>query len=196
MSFLSKTKATYLILVILGLSFALPVTGQVKKRVITLPEWSPLYEDEEFRVELVEIRIAGRPVIPGHAFDADGDWLKQLTFRVRIIAPSPVVAFGLSGELFAGINEEPPPHASVVHGVVWGWGKGFDPRKERAKGKVIKTGAVIELGYDNVERIYRDLLAEKRAGTFCKLRLGPWNMQYKDGTVVRPLLKFVGSRGT
>ncbi len=194
MNYSSRTRTILLSLLVVTVCFALPVAGQVKKRIIMLPEWSTLDEQEEDRLELIEIKVAGRPVIPGQAFDADENWLKDMTLRVKLIGPKPVVAFQVSGVLFAGLNEKPLPHESVKNGLGWRWGKGFDPEKEKHRGAILKPGEIIELSYKNVSQLYRRVLAKEEEGGFCKLELGPGFRQYEDGTFLNPLIKYTGNR--
>ena len=178
----SKIKVTSLGLVVATLFLVHPVAGQVNKRVIPFPAWaSSIDEDDEIPLELVEIKVAGRPVILGQAFDADESWLKNMTLLVKNVGSKPIIAFEVGGGLLAAVDEELPRYASFRYGIGWTWGKGFAPEKEKAKGAVLKPGQIVELSYVNVNEEYRQMLAKE--GTFSKLKFMAPGVQYQDGTV-------------
>ncbi|HEX8098275.1 MAG TPA: hypothetical protein VF507_09575, partial [Pyrinomonadaceae bacterium] len=53
--------------------------GQQQDRIV---DWQPVRTMSEAKVlEIVDIKVAGKPVTIGHAFTADEDWLNTLTFR-------------------------------------------------------------------------------------------------------------------
>lgn len=74
MRYLSGAGVACLWVVLLSLMCAAPVAGQVKNRLVPFPGWAAsLGEDEEVPPELVEIKVAGRAVVLGQPFAADGD---------------------------------------------------------------------------------------------------------------------------
>ena len=183
MKYTSRTRVAALGFAVITLLFAHPAAGQVKKRLIPFPEWASSYEEgEEIQLELVELRVAGKPVITGQPFDADENWLKGLTLRVKNIGDKPIVAFGVGGGLLSGVDEELPPRASFRYGIAWNWGKGFDPEKGKPTGAVLKPGETVELSYVNVDGLTRKVLAREGEGAFCKLKFMAPAVQYEDGT--------------
>ena len=99
MSFSVTAKSTLLIITV-ALLLAQPIAGQGKKRLIPYPQWADERdEDQEISLELVEIRVAGRPVVLGEPFETDGNWLKNMELIVRNIGKKPIVAFGVGGGL-------------------------------------------------------------------------------------------------
>jgi hypothetical protein len=188
----SRAGAAFLGLVVAALSSLQPVAGQSKKRLVPFPEWASSFEeDAEVLLELVEIKVAGKRVTLGQPFDADENWLKDTTLRVRNISRKPIVAFGVGGGLLEGVGEELPHRASYRYGVAWNWGEGFDPEKEKPAGAVLKPGETVELGYSNVSVLTRKSLAKEGEGAFCKLQFMAPAVQFADGTdVPTPLMKF------
>ena len=140
------------------------------------------FTDEEVALELIEIKIGNTPISFDQSFDADDNWLKHLTLRVKNIGTKPIVAFGIGGGLLHGIDEEIPMYASYQYGIGWSWGKGFDPDKETSKGPQFKPGETVELTYANVSALYRKTLAKEGEGAFCKLKFGGPTFQYADGS--------------
>lgn len=181
MKYSGNVKPTALSLILLF--FIQPVFGQVKKRVLPFPEWSAASDEDEIALELAEIRVGGRPIILGQAFDADENWLKNMTLRVKNISKKAIVAFGLGGGLLEGINEELKPYASFQYGIGWKWGKQFAPEKGKPKGTTLKPGETLELSYANVDQLTRKVLAKAGEGVFCKLQFMAPAIQYADGTV-------------
>jgi hypothetical protein len=174
------------------LLLAHPAIGQVKKRLIPLPDWATKYEeDEEIQLELIEIRVAGKPVVLGQPFDADENWLKNMTLRVKNISDRPIVAFGVGGGLLSGVDEELPPSASFRDGIAWNWGKAFDPGKGRPTGAVLKPGETVELSYMHESELMRKNLTKEEWGPFCKLKFMAPAIQYVDGTeAASPRMRF------
>jgi hypothetical protein len=181
-------------IVVLSLAFVRPVVAQVKSRLVTFPDWASSYdEDEEVPLELVEIKVSGKPVVLGRQFDADENWLKNLTLRIKNISNKPITAFGVGGGLLVGVDEELPPHASFRDGIGWRWGKEFDPKKRKSEGTVLKPGEVVELTYANVDALTRKVLAKEGEGAFCKLKFMAPGVQYQDGSVASmPKMRFHG----
>jgi hypothetical protein len=157
-------------------------TAQTKKRLVPLPEWSLDNTDDEVSLELVGINLAGKPIALDKPFDADENWLKNMTLRVKNVGTKPIVAFGVGGGLLRGVTEELPDHASFEYGVGWNWGKNFNPDKEKHHGPVLNVGDTIELSYADVDALTRRVLAKEGEGAFCKLKfMGP-AIQYADGS--------------
>jgi hypothetical protein len=191
-----KTVAAPLSLLLFVLFLAHPAAGQVKKRIILVPEWSPsVEEEEEAWLELQEIRVAGRLIAPGQTFDADENWLKGMTLRVKVVGSKPFAAFSLGGQLFETVDGKSLPHESVKYSVMWMWGRAIRPQQGKPKLTTLKPGVVVELNYKNVEEIYREALVEAQEGTFCKLDMWGFHIQYHDGTVLDARLKYTGNTG-
>jgi hypothetical protein len=195
MKYSSGTRVAVLSFVVITLLFVHPVAGQEKKRIIPFPEWASSYEEnEEIQLELVEIKVAGKPIILGQPFDADENWLKDMTLRVRNISNKPIIVFGVGGGLLEAADEELPPYASPKYGIGWHWGKGIDPEKKQSTGAVLKPGEIVELSYLNVGRLTRNVLAKEGEGAFCKLTFMAPGIQYADGRVApMPRMRFYGN---
>src|SRR5689334_17518349 len=119
-----RTRRTILLLIVSTLLSAYPVLGQVKKRVIPFPEWaSSSAEDNEVLLEVVEIKVAGKPIVLGRTFDADENWLKDMVMRVKNVSNKAIITFGLSGGFLEGIDEELQPYASYQYALGWDWGR-------------------------------------------------------------------------
>lgn len=166
--------------------------GQVKNRLIPFPEWASSYdEDEEVPLALAEITVAGRPVILGQMFEANENWLKDMTLRVKNISDKPIIAFGVGGGLLRGVAEELPRDASFAYGVAWQWGKPFNPEKEKAFGVALKPGEIAELSYKNIDVPTRKVLSKEGEGTYSKIKFMAPSVQYSNGTVAsNPKMKF------
>ena len=158
------------------------VTAQTTKRLIPFPSWSADDTDDEVSLELVEIKIAGKPIALDQSFDADANWLKNMTLTIKNIGTKPIVAFGVGGGLLHGVDEELPMYASYQYGIGWDWGRNFKPDKERPKGSALKPGETVELTYANVSSLYRQTLAKEGEGAFRKLKFMAPGIQYADGT--------------
>jgi len=65
--------------------------AQTKRCLIPLPERSVHDTDDEVSLELIEIKIDGKPIAPDTPFDTDAAWLKNLTLRVKNIGTKPIV---------------------------------------------------------------------------------------------------------
>lgn len=190
MNYLSGAKVAPLWLICLSLLCAPAAAGQAKDRLIPFPDWASSFEkDDEVPLEIVEIKVAGRPVILGQPFAADGDWLKQMTLRVKNISDKPILAFGVGAGLLGGVDEELPPQASFQYGVNWQWGKESGRRKRRPNEPVFKPGEVVELSYAHVDGLTRKVLAKEGEGAFRKLKfMGP-AVLYADGTATSIVAK-------
>jgi hypothetical protein len=195
MKYSNKISVSLLSLIVVTLLSVHPIVGQLKKRVIPFPEWASSSEEDESQLELVEIKVAGRPIVLGQSFDAAENWLKDMTLRVKNISKKPIVAFGIGGGLLKGIEEELPLYSSFQYGIAWNWGKGFDSKKEKSKGIVFRPGETVELSYVNVSQLGRKVLAKEGEGAFCKLKFMSPSIQYEDGTIdSMPRMKFYGNR--
>jgi hypothetical protein len=159
-----------------------PATAQTKKRLIPFPDWSLDNTDDEVSLELVEIKIAGKPIALDKPFDADDNWLKNMTLRVKNIGTKPIVAFGVGGGLLPGIAEELPGYASFQYGIAWNWGNNFNPDKDKHHGPVLNVGDSVELSYANVSGLTRRVLAKEGEGAYCKLKFMAPAIQYADGS--------------
>ena len=159
-------------------------TAQTKKRLVPLPAWSLDDTDGEVSLELVEIKIAGKPIALDEPFDADDNWLKNMTLRVKNVGTKPIVAFGVGGGLLHGVAEELPMHASFDYGIAWNWGKSFNPEKEKHHGPVFKVGDIVELSYANVNAFTRRVLAKEVEEPISKLKFMAPAIQYADGSSV------------
>ena len=157
-------------------------TAQTKKRVIPFPSWSLDNTDDEVSLELVEIKIAGKPIALDRPFDADDAWLKNMTLRIKNIGTKPIVAFGVGGGLLKGVAEELPMYASFDYGIAWNWGNNFKPDKEKHRGPVLNVGDAVELSYANVSALGRRVLAKEGEGAFCKLKFMAPAIQFADGS--------------
>jgi hypothetical protein len=73
---------------ILLLSIPLYVSAQEQKRVLALLEVKSAPETK--LLEVVEIKVEGKPVRLGESFSAGKDWFKTLVFRVKNISAKPV----------------------------------------------------------------------------------------------------------
>ena len=68
----------------------------------------------EEAVKITDIRVAGHSITTGEAFDADDDWLRTLTFRLKNVSGQPImgarIGFGLpetkKGEGMIGFSLE------------------------------------------------------------------------------------------
>lgn len=191
----SKTIVTFLSLIVITLFLVHPVVGQVKRRVIPFPEWASSYdEDDEIALELVEIKVDGRPIILGQSFDADEHWLKNMTLRVKNISNKPIISFGVGGGLLEGVDEELPLRASFPYGIGWSWGNWFNPEKEKPKGRALMPGESVELSYVNLVEHSLKML-EERENAFSKLKFMAPSIQYEDGTTDSlTLMRFYGER--
>jgi len=156
--------------------------AQTKNRLIPFPDWSLDNTDDELSLELLEIKIAGKPIALDTPFDADDNWLKDMTLRVKNIGTKPIVAFGVGGGLLHGVWEELPMYASYQYGIAWNWGTNFNPEKEKPKGPGLKPGETVELTYANVNSLHRHTLSKDGEGTFCKLEFVAPAVEYIDGT--------------
>jgi hypothetical protein len=177
-----KTLLTYLSPLAIILLFTPAALGQIKNRIIPLRGWT---EDSSHRaiLELVEIRIAGRRITPNLPFEAGENWLKDMTLLVKNIGKKPIVFLSIGGGLIEGIDEELPPYASYRYGISWGYGKAFEPKKQKPQRIALRPGAIVELSYVNVGQIYRKILAEAGEGAFCKLNFMAPAVQYLDGAI-------------
>lgn len=171
------------ILCVAGVLITVQIAGAQKKaRLIPFPAWSLEETDFPASLEVVEIKIAGKPIALDTAFDADDDWLKNMTLRVKNVGTQPIAAFGVGGGLLHGIGEELPGYASFRYGIGWNWGNNFNPDKEKHYGPVLNAGDTIELSYANVDSITRRVLAKEGEGVFCKLKFMAPAIQYVDGS--------------
>ena len=189
-----RTRVFSLGFIALSLLLVRVADGQVKDRLVPFPDWASSYdEDEEVPLELVEIKVAGRPVILGQPFASGGDWLKNMTLRVKNISNKPILAFGVGGGLLGGLEEELPPYASFQYGVNWQWGKESRRRKRRPNEPVLKPGEIVELSYANVDEFTRKVLGKEGKGTFRKLKFMAPGVLYADGTAASmPKMRFYG----
>lgn len=176
-----STKTTRLLIIILVSVCSQVALGQSKERIVLFPQWSIQAKDEA-QLELVEIKIAGKPIAIGESFDADENWLKVMTLRVKNIGKKPISAFGVGGGLLEGVDEELPPYASFRYGIAWNCSKRSNPGKAQTKRIVFKPGEIIELSYAHVDELNRKVLAKQGEGAFCKLKFMAPAIQYDDGT--------------
>jgi len=159
-------------------------TAQTKKRIIDLlsPE-SPAKHKDEIDLEIVEIKIAGRPIALGQSFDADDNWLKDMTLRVKNVGTKPIAFFDIGGALFERMDEELAWDQSFRYLFAWNWGRDSTRKKKRLKGPALKPGESVELTYANADSFQLSTIAQgKGEGAFCKLEFTAWAIEYIDGT--------------
>jgi hypothetical protein len=163
--------------------------GQTRQRVIPFPEWSA-ETDDEYQLELIEIKVAGKPVGFGEFFEANENWLSSITLKVKNVSKKTIVAFGVGGGLLAGLDEELPAHTSFQFGVAWNWGKSLDPKKSQPS-VLFQPGEILELSYVHVDGLTRQVLSKEGEGSFCKLKFMAPAIKFEDGSsVLAPRMLF------
>ena len=149
-----------------------------------MPSQSTDNQDDKVCLELVEIKIAGQPIVLDKPFDAADNWLKNMTLRVKNVGTKPIVFFNVGGGLFRRVDEELAWDASWQYVIEWNWGKRFNPEKEKPKKRGLEPGESVELTYTNVDSFNRGTLGlvKEGEGAFCKLEFAPPAVEYIDGT--------------
>jgi hypothetical protein len=179
---------------VIVLSFAC-VTAQTKKRLIPFPDWSAAETNDEVALELVEIKIAGNPIRLDQPFDADDNWLKEMTLRVKNVGTKTITTLDIGGGLLHSVDEELPSSSSYQYAVRWHWTTGLKLDKENPPDREIRPGETIELTYAHVNSIYRRTLAKEGEGSFRKLKFTRPGIQYADGTLpFSPPMRFRKTR--
>jgi hypothetical protein len=182
MTYMRAPKLISSLFVAIVLMVAQVAAAQTKKRLIPFPAWALDDTDEEVSLELIEIKIAGKSIPLDQPFEADDNWLKNMSLRVKNIGTKSIVAFGVGGGLLQGTDEELPAYASFQYGVAWNWGKNFNPDKGKHHGPALGAGDTVELSYANVSALTRRVLAKEGEGSFCKLKFMAPAIQYADGS--------------
>jgi hypothetical protein len=176
-----KSSKTIQFLIVLFLLLCAQVAfGQSKQRIIPFPEWS--VTDDEYQLELLEIKVAGKRVGIGELFEADDHWLKSMTLKVKNVSTKAIAAFGVGGGLLQAVDEELPTYASFQYGVAWNWGKSFGPKKSQPGSVLFKPGQILELSYVHVDGLTRQVLSKEGEGSFCKLKFMAPAIQFEDGS--------------
>lgn len=169
-----------------------PVFGQVKGRIIPFPDRSLSSEDpDKIVLELIEVRVAGKPINLDERFEANENWIKQMTLVIKNVSKRSIAVIGLGGELLEGIDKELKDYQSFPYSISWTFGKQFDVDKEKPRGPILKPGETIELNYTNVDLTNIKLISNVEEGTFCKLKFMFPVVQYEDGEIdFAPRIKF------
>jgi hypothetical protein len=99
----------------LALSLPLIVSNHGQDRIV---DWHPVRTVSGVQVlEIVDVKVAGKPIRIGQPFTADDDWLDKLTFRVRNVSGKTITVFGF-GVAFPELNDDEgvSPMFSVSYG--------------------------------------------------------------------------------
>lgn len=184
-----NTFTRLLLTFLFALLFASSVLAQTQDRVIfydgLCEESSDDSEDEANKclLELIDIQVAGKPVVSGKQFVADENWLKNLKIRVKNISGKPFVYVAVGFGLIEGLHEELAPSASWKYGFVFSSGK---PSNQITKTKVsrkivLKPNEEIELTYSNLPELYKQVLGKASEGTFSKSVFVSATVEFRNG---------------
>jgi len=178
---LLKIHQLFLSALMIALALNAVAAPQKQKKIIYLFEADP---SDEVLLEVLEIDVSGTPVTPGKPFESDENWIKHLRFKFKNVSDKPIVLFNFGGGILKGIDEKVEMGYSYKRGVVWRFGKYFDPKKEKRRGIVFQPGAITDLTYDQLYPLYKHPEAQKDQGISCKLEIGLNSIQFRNGALL------------
>lgn len=130
-------------------------------------------------VQIADITVAGHSVIPGESFNADDDWLRTLTFRLKNVSGQSIAAVRIG----FGLPETRAEDRQVGFSLAYG---------KMAPGGVVPEGQSMirpeeEFDVKFTDAEYRNYLEffAKHAGSasFSKVWIGITTIQFEDGTI-------------
>lgn len=130
-------------------------------------------------VQISDITVAGKSVIPGEAFNADDDWLRTLTLRLKNVSDQTIVAVRVGFGLPETRAEDRQVGFSLEYGKM-GLG-GIVPDGQA----MVRPDEEFELRFTDAQyRNYLEFFA-KHAGSanFTRAWIGITTIQFKDGTM-------------
>jgi hypothetical protein len=92
-------------------------------------------------LEVVEVKVAGKPISIGHDFFADDNWIGSLSFRLRNISQKPILSIRLTLNLPETKKEESSLGFSLEYG------KELSPGKRAEASHSILPGQEVELKF-------------------------------------------------
>ncbi len=157
--------------------------AQVQNRVV---ETYPEVKGNPPRItalRVVEIRVAGNPVTLGQPFEADDDWLKNLSLKVKNVSGRTInvmpVSFGLSELL-------PPNGGDVAFTIMRGlYGDGSETREAADERRPIMPEEEIELTFTAKQLRIMQEIAKVKGITPTRIKLVPYAfITFEDGSRV------------
>lgn len=135
-------------------------------------------------LQVVEIRVAGNPVTLGQPFEADDDWLKNLTVRIKNVSGRTInilpISFGITELL-------PPKSGDVAFTIMRGlYGDGTEVREASDERKPIMPGEEIELTFTTKQLCIIQEMAGARGIRPTRIKFVPAAfVTFEDGSRVR-----------
>ena len=176
--------------VIITILFPLLVYSQTQDRIV---DWHPLTLQGNFvkgedgkqvssnieSLKIIEIKVDGKIISLGQPFSASGDWLKNLTVKVRNISGKPISSIRMHFNLPEAKYKEGIMGFSLVYGKALSTGINYGVQK------VIMPNEELDLIRNEAHyNRDRDGIAQKSGTTdFSKVLMGITTVQFEDGTV-------------
>ena len=101
-------------------------------------------------VQIIAVKVNGKPIVFGKSFVAKDDWLGGLTFVIKNVSKKSVSWVNLD----LGFHKAPDPAVTLVEHATYGIGR-WDEDKIRGGGPPLKPGETVEVLY-SVEQ-YRSI---------------------------------------
>ncbi len=175
--------AAFLVLILSVLSIA-----QVSQRVV---DWHPqiipgkfkaggcgiLFPSEISALEVIEIKVADKPVVLGQAFDANEDWLKTLSVKVKNVSGKPISLVRTSFNLPEAKNEKGTMGFSLIYGEEFS-----NSDTDNKPQKVIFPGQEVILARNEIRQHLEAITQRSGKTDFSKVLIGLTMVKFEDGT--------------
>jgi hypothetical protein len=181
--------AEFLACFLFSLAPVMPASGQAQDRVV---EWPPypvgrinsagagiVLSPVTAALEIVEVRVADRPIAIGQSFIADDDWVRSLTFRMKNISGQPIIG----ARLGLGLPETKTADNSL--GFSLEYGKGLSTGIPSDEQKVIGPDEEFELKFSESQyQRHKKFVSERsKRSSFSKVWVGITTVKFADGSI-------------
>jgi hypothetical protein len=173
---------------IIAFIFTVSALVQAQPRIKVLDIYRNVNAPETVSLQIIDIRVAGKPIVLGEPFAADDEtWLKSLTFRVKNISGKTInsmyVGLGFGFPEF-GKDGRNDVAISLLSGI---YGKGYDNRVSSEKGKPILPGEEIDLAFTETQlSIIRQMMASSGMTAVDRIKFMPFTfVTFADNSRVR-----------
>jgi hypothetical protein len=134
----------------------------------------------EEAVRITDIRVAGHSITAGEAFDADDDWLRTLTFRLKNVSGQPI----MGARIGFGLPETKKDDGMVGFSLEYGQGSGAAWTRPEVQA-VVKPDEEFELKFTDAQyQNYLHFFAKHGAPLrLSKVWIGITTIKFEDGTI-------------
>lgn len=137
-----------------------------------------MFPSEISALEVVEIKVADKPVVLGQAFDANEDWLKTLLVKVKNVSGKPISSVRTGFNLPEAKTEKGTNGFSLIYGEEFS-----NSDTDNKSQKVILPGQEVILTRNEIRQHLEAITQRSGKTDFSKVLIGSTMVKFEDGTI-------------